>query len=276
MVDHLLRRLKSIADLEHEDEIALRSLCEGARHVSAHSVLLEEGARADSLLFLLDGWAFSYKTLRTGKRQILGVLIPGDTCGSEVFALESLDFGVALVTGGTVAMVPEQTYSRIRQDHPQLAFALVRSAAVNEVILRQSLVNLACKDAYARVAHLFCEIWERLRIVAAAEGPEYEFPVSQGQIANMLGLTPVHINRTLRRLREDGLTTFKGGVLTVHNIDSLRQLAGFDPSYLRLGRTAAAEHQLRNLSGARAAPVPAPLNFSAQIGSLRASLGSEW
>ncbi len=118
------------------------------------------------------------------------------------------------------------------QTCPRLATAVLWSASSDEAIVVERLVSLGRRDAAERVAHLFLELGARLKLVGLADGNSFECPLSQYLLADALGLSAIHINRVLRQLREDGLLTFRDGIVTFDDLDQLVELSGFERSYL--------------------------------------------
>ena len=126
----------------------------------------------------------------------------------------------------------------ITRSTPALTRAFWRATLVDEAILRQWLVNGGRKEAYAAVAHLLCELHQRLQIVGLVEGDSFELPLTQQELADATGITNVHVNRVLRRLREDGLVERTRGMLRIRELSKLRRIAHFNPNYLHLRRAA--------------------------------------
>lgn len=237
MISHLLQKLKSLAEINQSDELRLAALYEGAQRCNAENVLVVEGERPKNLIVFVDAWGYRFKTSLDGNRQILGYFAPGDTSDVDLFAFHKVDFGVAVLKAGSVLAINEEDYNQLAQTNPRLALALARSTAVNHAVMRQLLTNLAQKDAIGRLSHFICELWTRLHLIGETKGFSFDLPFKQDQLANMLGLTPVHLNRTLRRLREEKYITLFWKVMTIENVEALRKRASFESSYLQLGRT---------------------------------------
>jgi CRP-like cAMP-binding protein len=236
MSSPLTRKLSSFIDLAEKDCQRLDSLCSSARPMAAGQALIHEGDRPEDVFLLVEGWAYRYKMLPDGRRQILAYLVPGDLCDIHVFILRKMDHGIGLLSDAKVAAVRKETILSLIRDHPDIGQALFWATLVDEAILREWVMNIGQRDAYERIAHLFCEMWMRMDQVGLVSGDEFSLPITQEQLADMVGLTTVHVNRVLQRLRMDGLISLSGKYLTIHDVDHLKAIAIFNPNYLHLDR----------------------------------------
>jgi CRP-like cAMP-binding protein len=147
-----------------------------------------------------------------------------------------MDHGLALLSPGRVAAIAPDRLIDVMDRHPRIERALWWATLVDEAILRQWLVNQGQRDAHDGLAHLFCEMWLRMQTVGLAEEEQpFSLPLTQAQLADTLGLTPVAVNRALQRLRGEGLITLEKQRLTIHDPRKLAALSGFEPNYLNLG-----------------------------------------
>lgn len=233
MPNAFVRKLRRFAALDDDDVAALVKLVSGPVHFPSGLDLVREGERPEATQLLLHGWACRYKTLSSGNRQIVGFLLPGDTCDLHVTLLHVMDHSICLLTDAHVVAVPTDELELLMERHAKIAAALHCSTLVDEATLREWLANLGRRDAYARVGHLICELWFRLKAVGQVdERHAFEFPLTQEQVGDATGLTPVHVNRMLRRLREDRLIAIERRRLTVRDPRRLSAASGFDPTYL--------------------------------------------
>lgn len=196
--------------------------------------LIEEGDRPDDVIYLIEGWAARYKILPNGKRQIMAYLIPGHLCDIHIFILRSMDHSIGLLSDARVARIPKHDVLSLIDQSPKIARALWWATLVDEATLRAWLVNIGQRNAFEAIAHLFCELWVRLEQVGLADGYSYELPLTQEQLGDTIGLTPVHVNRTLQRMRDERLISLRSGHLVILDIDRLRKIASFEPNYLHL------------------------------------------
>jgi len=232
----LIRRLKIVANLNEEDDRRLASLCKDISTVPARQDIVSDQERPEHLHLILAGWAARYKVLAGGERQIVGFLIPGDFADLHVTLLGRMDHGIVALTSCRVAYVDSLAIDRLTAESSRIARALWWSTLVDEGVLRNWLVNNGRRDAYARIAHLLCEMHERMKMIGLVEDGRLDLPLTQEDIADSTSITSVHANRTLQRLRSDGLIELKSHVLTIKDLPGLQRAAGFDPTYLHLKR----------------------------------------
>lgn len=233
----LIRKLETVAELSEEDRRALLALCTDVRDVKAKRDIIAEGDRPDHVHLVVDGWAARYKLLDDGTRQILAFLIPGDFCDLHITVLGQMDHGIVALTPCSVAYVDTDLLDEITERQGRLTRALWWTTLVDEAVLRAWIVNLGRRDALQAVAHLMCEMHLRMKSVGLVEDGRFEMPLTQEELADTVGLTPVHTNRVLQRLRAEGVITFKSKKLEIHDIGRLREIAGFNPSYLHIEKS---------------------------------------
>jgi CRP-like cAMP-binding protein len=145
-----------------------------------------------------------------------------------------MDHAVAALDNNKVASIPRERIFETIEKHPRIELALWRDTMLDAALYRQWLINLGRRDAIQRVAHLLCEVWTRLRAIGRAQDDTCQFPVTQSQLADAMGFSLVHVNRTLKQLREAGLLMFRENEVRVLDWERLRLVAGFDAEYLQL------------------------------------------
>jgi CRP-like cAMP-binding protein len=229
----LIAKLQTAARLSADDLEALESLCGDARAVGARRILVREGDRPDHVSLVVEGWAARYKLLPDGARQITAFLLPGDICDLHVTMLGEMDHSIATLTRARIAAIPRARIEAL-DERPQLVKAFRWAALVDEAVLRAWIVNVGRRVAYEAVGHLMCELYIRMRNVGLTAGHGFEFPLTQEEIADALGLTPVHVNRVLQRMRGEKLIALKRGALEILDYGRLEAEAGFDPNYLHI------------------------------------------
>ena len=202
--------------------------------VQAGTDLLREGESTDQLQFVSEGWACRYKTTRDGTRQIVALLVPGDPANLDSLVFGHLDYGVRALTVIKVLTVPRDRLLALAERHGGIAKSLSWLALSENAILSQWALCLGRLSAKQRLAHLFCELCVRLGRDDKDENGEVSFrlPLTQEQIADALGLTAVHINRTIQQLRRDRLVEVRPRSVTITDLDALCRIASFDPAYL--------------------------------------------
>lgn len=205
-------------------------------HHQARDDIISDGAHSGLCHVVLSGLACRYKLLPDGGRQIMAFLIPGDLCDAEIFILKVMDHGVAAITATTTALIPAADMKSLLRETSSLGEALWWGTMTDLGVLRERIVDEGRRSAYVRIAHLFYEMLVRYRMVELTDSDSFEFPITQTDLADATGLTPVHANRTLKKLRADGLIEFAGGRLTILDPARLKQAARFNGEYLHLDR----------------------------------------
>ena len=232
----LLTRLKIFADLSAADEALLDQLCTNVRETAADRDIVRDGSRPEHIHLILEGWAARYEIVPNGARQFTAFLLPGDFCDLHVTVLGKLDHGIVALTRCKVCYIDPAAMDRATSESIGLTRALWWSTLVDSAVLRSWVVNVGRRDAYARVAHLLCELHARAEMAGLINDDELSMPLTQSEIADATGLTPVHVNRTIQRLRKDGLIEMEIGQLRLLDAGALRKAAGFDPAYLHITR----------------------------------------
>jgi CRP-like cAMP-binding protein len=235
MTTHLIQKLEQFTKLSAEDKEALNmASLEGVRHLAARGDIIREGDRPQTLNLILSGWACRYKHLEDGRRQIISFFLPGDLCDNHVFILRQMDHSIGTLTPVTFAQLPRRRVEEITLKHPRITQAFWWESLVNAAIQREWTVSLGQRDALERVAHLLCELFLRLRGVGLTDGNSCEMPLTQAELADAMGLSVVHVNRTLQELRATKLIVLRGRTLTIPDMPALQNAAQFNPNYLHL------------------------------------------
>lgn len=229
----LTKRLTALTNLTVGD-IAIIENCvkKGVRWLAPHEEIMAEGEPASAVHILLDGWAIASKQLSDGRRQILTFLLPGDLCGLHADLLDRADHSVGALTHARIAAVAPTDLEALKASSPRIAKAFQLSELTAASIQRAWLTCLGQCSAYERIAHLLCELHARMSIVGLVENGECELPVTQHDLADAAGLTPVHVNRTLQQLRHDALIELGERRLKLCDPKRLAAAAAFDPPNL--------------------------------------------
>jgi CRP-like cAMP-binding protein len=228
----LITKLERIEALSPGDRQAILDASRKTRMIEARQDIISDGDRPDHVHLVLDGWAARYKVLPNGARQFTAYLIPGDFCDLHITILKEMDHGILALSTATVAYIPRDQMRAIIDDRPDLTRALWWATLVDEGVLRAWIVNMGRRNARERIAHLMCEMHVRMNNIGLVTDDEFDFPLTQDELADTLGLTPVHVNRMLQSLRRKGLIEFGGKRLRLPDVAAIRHLAGFDPNYL--------------------------------------------
>lgn len=227
-------KLRRGVPLTAADETALSVALRVRELLGAHTALFREGDAPGGFMVLLQGLACRYKNLRDGRRQIVALLVPGDTGDLYAPLFAEMDHGLATLGPCVVAHVPRGVVRGWMEESPSIRQAMEWAALVDEATQREWLVNLGARNAAERTAHLFCELFARLQAVDAAGPGRFALPMTQEELSQTLGLSAVHVNRMLQRLRRDGLATCAQGQVTIPDAKRLQSFSGFRPNYLHL------------------------------------------
>lgn len=163
----------------------------------------------------------------------------GDFIDLEGALLRQADHNIQALTRCEVAMVPASAIRTLQLEHPLIAQAMWVDTLIDAAIFREWILNIGQRDAKARVAHLLCEFAKRLELAGLGNEKGYEFPMTQEQLGDATGLTPVHINRTLKTLDAEGMIIRKRRFIQIPEWQQLREVAGFSELYLHLDQLAA-------------------------------------
>ncbi|WP_027551617.1 Crp/Fnr family transcriptional regulator [Bradyrhizobium sp. Cp5.3] len=237
VTEPVIRRLNALRPLSAEASAVLEhAMLEGMQRAGAGEDLISEGDPVDSVRIVLSGWLSRYKTLEDGRRQIVNFVFPGETCDAHAFLLTVMDHSISTMTPVVYSEIKRQRFESLLASDRSLAEAFWCETLVNNAIQREWAINLGRRTALERVAHLFCEIFERLRPVGLIEGNSCIMPVTQMDLADATGLSVVHLNRTLQELRATGLIALRERTLTISDLGALKDAALYSPSYLQLYR----------------------------------------
>jgi CRP-like cAMP-binding protein len=231
----VIRRLNIMRRLTDEGVTALEQMIrESTRRARAGEDLICEGDPIDSVRIILSGWLCRYRALENGRRQILNFVLPGETCDAYAYLLPVMDHSVGTVTPVVYAEIKRQRFEKLVASNQLLGEAFWCETLLMGTIQREWAVNLGRRIALERVAHILCELFERLRPVGLLEGNTCNFPITQTDLADATGLSVVHLNRTLQELRSAKLITLRERTLTIEDLAGLKQIALFSPNYLHL------------------------------------------
>jgi CRP-like cAMP-binding protein len=221
------------ATLEARERAEIEAAVSGITSIPPRSLLVEAGAPLNKSALVIDGMMCRYIDDRDGLRQLVGLYLPGDFIDLPSYALGYLEHDIASLTQASVAIVP---HDRIRElvEQPALGRKLWFATLLDAAIHRVWLFRLGRLDAMGRVAHFLCETNARLRAVGLSDGHRFPLDLTQNDLAEICGVTSIHMNRILRQLREDGLCTYRMSVVEIFHPERLAERGQFDPAYLYL------------------------------------------
>ena len=206
-----------------------------SRIVAAGSDIVRQGSRPKECTLIVSGWACRYSALADGRRQTMALHLAGDFVDLHSFPLKVMDHSVAAITDCTISTVPHDTVRQFTEADPHLMRMLWMLTLVDAAILRQWLLGSGQRSSLEHAAHLICELFTRMQVGGlATSGREFELPLSQQEFGDALGITSVHVSRTIAELRVRQFFNWRSGMAQILDWDGLRDLAEFDPTYLSL------------------------------------------
>ena len=218
--------------LSSEERAAFDGELTEPQPISARSDFVRAGEDAGRLVIVREGWACRYKCSRDGNRQITAIFTAGDVCNLDALYFAQTDYSVGMAQAGMIQSMPRERALALPRRYPGIARAFAWSMAVENAALNHWVLRLGSQNAVGRLAHLICEVAVRSDCREAGGSCVFDLPFTQQELADILGLTPVHINRTIQHLRNDGLIANDGREVTILDIEQLRRTGEFDPAYL--------------------------------------------
>lgn len=228
----LARKLAWFGELSADDIEILDGFHAATRVVRRNRDIVTEGRSYEMMFVLLEGSAIRYRVLRDGRRQILNILLPGDFVGFPGCFFENALYAITALSDVVVSPVPFAALIGLFERRPRLAATIFWSFACEAAIYAEHLIDVGRRSAIERIAHFLLELLTRLRTVGLADEKSYHMPLTQELIADALGLSVPHVNRTLRQLRDDGLVTIEEQRVVINDIEAMSALADFETSYL--------------------------------------------
>ena len=232
MIEAHLRKIRARADISDEEERAIGDLASEVTEIPADRTIVRHDQELNHSILLLSGWLARAKDLASGQRQLAELHVAGDFADLHAFTLKYLDHDVISLSRCRLALIPHERLTELTENFPRLARIYWLLTNIDASIQREWTLSLGRRSAVQRMAQLFCELNVRLSIAGLAQEDSYEFPLTQTELAECLGLTSVHVNRTLQALRRDGLIDLEGRRLTIHDLDALKRVAEFNGRYL--------------------------------------------
>jgi CRP-like cAMP-binding protein len=230
----MIRKIESVFTLTDDERQALENLPMQLAVIKDDQDIVREGDRPSRSCLILSGFTATYKISGDGKRQIMNFSIAGDIPDLQSLHLKVLDCSIGTLSTCRVGFITHEALRDLCERCPRITAAFWRETLIEAAIFREWLLNVGRREAYNRVAHLFCEMLVRLRAVGLAKDDACDLPITQGEFADAFGITTVHVNRVLQQMRADGLIVTKGTRLTIPDWDRLKEVGEFTPGYLHL------------------------------------------
>lgn len=232
-LEALFRALERRDQLSDREREALARGIADIRICAAGDTLIRAGVPADYSTLLIDGLLARVFYLSEGKRQIVAMHVPGDFVDLHSLLLKRLDHDVVALSEVRVALVPHAMLRKLTETEPHLARMLWLLTVIDAAIHREWISRLG-HSAAVRIAHLLCELQARFAVVGLATPEGFAIDLTQADFGDMTGLTPVHVNRTMRKLREANLAVVRDGYAAIPDLRRLQEFAGFNRTYLYL------------------------------------------
>lgn len=222
--------------LSGEEKQALADLPWRVRRYERGEEIVGEGSRPSQSCLLLEGYAARSGYLSNGRRQLTAVHIAGDFVDLHGLLLKVMDHSVVALTSCSVAFVDHGAVRDLTERMPHLGRMLFMTVAIDAAVQRNRIVGLGRRNPVSHLAHFACELFRRLQVVGLVDGNSFSFPVTQSELADLLGLSIVHTNRTMQELRATGPISWRDGIVTIEDWDRLVAVAEFTETYLNLFR----------------------------------------
>lgn len=230
----VLRKLSLFAEFSPEEAAAIELAFTQIIDVREDTEITREDDPPDSVHFLLEGFICRQKLLPDGSRQILAFVLPGDPCDVGVSVLDRLDHTLVAMTDCRLARISDAALQHLMSQYPKIRAAMQWAAMQRDGILQEWIVNVGQRQAVRRLAHLFCEVYKLSAAVGLTNGQSCMLPLTQTDLGDAVGLSAVHVNRTLQDLRAKGLFAFGDKRLTILDLPGLERVAEMDDTYLHL------------------------------------------
>lgn len=234
----LVRKLQSHSELSPGDCGAILALPYVMRTLDPGSYLIREGDLPKYCCVLVSGFAFRHKVTGAGQRQILSIHMTGEFIDLQNIYLETSDHNVQALNRAEIAFVPRNAVADLAAARPLVARAMWTDTLIDASIFREWVVNVGRRSSITRIAHLLCEVALRMKGAELSKDGRYHLPMTQEQIADAAGLTPVHVNRVLKELGRLGLIVRDRRSVSIPDWEALRHIGDFSERYLHLNRHA--------------------------------------
>ncbi|MDR6818710.1 CRP-like cAMP-binding protein [Neorhizobium sp. 2083] len=234
MIDPLLLNLEQHDVLTDEERDILRRIVVREKRFSAGEDLVVEGSRPGQSSLLVEGFAARYKLTAEGMRQITALHVAGDFVDLHAFLLKTMDHGVVALSPCRVGLSDHADLKIVTERYPHLTRMLWLDTLIHGSIHRAWIVAMGRRSKASHLAHILCELYVRLGVVRRTDSWSFHLPLSQSEMADVLGLSLVHMNRVIQTLRRESLISWNNQTITILDWARLKEVAEFDPTYLSL------------------------------------------
>ena len=234
MLEALYLNLGQHDDLSDAEKALLAGAMSIEKYFAAGDDIVSEGTRPTFSTLILDGLAARYKVLENGGRQFTSLQVPGDFVDLHAFLLKTMDHGIVALSPCHIILAEHGKLKHITETAPHLTRLLWLDTLVDGAIHREWIVAMGRRSKTAHLAHLVCELFVRLRVVGKTREMSFNLHLSQAELADVLGLSVVHMNRVIGALRRMNVITWANHMITILNWPRLVEIAEFDPTYLSM------------------------------------------
>jgi CRP-like cAMP-binding protein len=233
-VEVLVRRLTALYPLKAQEVDAVVALVQDATAIPSHHLILEDGKPAKDAIVLLGGLACHYKILDTARRQMTGFVVPGDFCDFGFLSSSPVRQCVMSLGPAVIGRIDLGQLSALADQLPNIVVAAMRGASIDQACARELVISLGARDALQRLAHCLCEIYTRLKVVGLVDDDgQFDLALTQAEFGEALGLSTVHVNRTVQQLRKKKLITMAQSKVRILDFAGLAAVANFTARYLQ-------------------------------------------
>lgn len=232
MLNAFVQKLRGLVDLDAATIVRVETATTNPRLFRAKQDLIREGDMTGPVFVMLRGWACRYKILPNGSRQVTAFMMPGDACDLHMSLVTAMDHSIQTISAAEIAIISRRDMDVLIDEHPDFARAMDIAQLIDEATLRAWIVSMGRRSSLERISHLMCELYLRASEIGLTDGKRLTLPLTQLILADALGMTPVHINRVLKELRQLGAMDLQRGFLVIDDPDTLVRISGFDENYL--------------------------------------------
>lgn len=232
----LIKKFHHVQPLSHQEIDVLVKMHERITAIPSKEIILNPGDEHRRCYIVTQGWAYRYAKLDDGSRQVINYYLPGDIISPFALFMPKANYSVASITPMRVSVFQPDSLISAFASHPKLGLLYGWMLGRDDMLIAEQVVRIGRRSAYKRTAHLLLEFFHRMQVVGLNDGNSFETPLTQDLLADTLGLSHVHMNRTLRKLQKDEVISGRLGRLTLHDVDSLIAMTGYQPRYLEYGQ----------------------------------------
>ena len=234
MIEALFQNLEHRDVLSGAERVLLRATLSKERSFGKGDDIVAEGARPTVSTLLCEGFAARYKITEGGSRQITALHVAGDFVDLHAFLMKTMDHGIVALSPCRVLLAEHGELKSLTENSPHLTRLMWLDTLIHGAIHRSWIVAMGRRSKASHLAHIMCELYVRLQVTGRVEGLSFHLPLSQAEMADVMGLSLVHMNRVIQAMRRENLVKWINQTITILDWDRLRSLAEFDPTYLNL------------------------------------------